>query len=38
MRLRDLTLGQALFLIIAAIVTVLSINVVMFGWLTSPSH
>ena len=37
MRLRDLTLAQAVFLIFVAIVTFLSINVIMFGWLTAPS-
>ena len=38
MRLRDLTLGQVLFLIVAAIVTLLAVNVVLFGWLTAPSN
>ena len=38
MKVRDLTVGQVLFLIFAAIVIFLSINLVMFGWLSSPSH
>ena len=37
MRVRDLTLSQVLFLLFAAIVILLSISIVMFGWLTSPS-
>ena len=37
MRVRDLTLSQVLFLLFAAIVIFLSISVVMFGWLSSPS-
>ena len=37
MRVRELTLSQVLFLLFAAIVIFLSISVVMFGWLSSPS-
>ena len=37
MLVRNLTLGQVLFLIFAAVVIVLSIALVMYGWMSAPS-
>ena len=37
MKVRDLTVRQLLILIFAAIVIILSINVLLFAWLRAPS-
>ena len=37
MKVRDLTVGQVILLILAAIVIILSINVLLFAWVSAPS-